>query len=435
LSSLVGGVNSSVRAAPQPVPAFIDHGEGAYLIDADGDRYLDYTMGYGPLLLGHDLPDVVRSAIDEAVTDGPMYGAPTELELDLAEFVIEHVASVETLRFVNSGTEATAAAARLARGYTGREKVVIMQGGYHGGHESFLVEGDATQPRPSSAGVPQAFADHTIPIPFNDERVAREVFERHGEEIAAVLTEPLLENQGIVTPVAGYHDTLRDLCDEHGALLIFDEVITGFRVGGLGCAQGKYDIAPDLTTFAKIVGGGFPVGAIGGRAEVMQGLTPTGEVFESGTFNGHPVTMAAGLATLRYVEEENVYEHVNALGEQLRAGLQDLVAEHAPAYTVAGTDSMFKLLFTHDEPDRFADHCTAGCEQRPDCPRYDACPKTGADVAAGATERWRRVFWPAMVDRGVFLTPNQFESQFVSYAHTDADVERTLDTYQEVLST
>ncbi|WP_248910290.1 glutamate-1-semialdehyde 2,1-aminomutase [Halocatena marina] len=434
LTSLVGGVNSPVRADPQPTPAFVDHGEGGHIVDADGTKYLDYIMGYGPLLLGHDLPEPVREAIEEAVTAGPMYGAPTELEIELAEFIASHVESVETLRFVNSGTEATSAAVRLARGHTGREKIVVMQGGYHGGHESFLVEGTPERPRPSSAGVPQAFAEQTLPVPFNDEQAVRSVFKRHGDDIAAVLTEPLLGNHGIVTPVEGYHETLRDLCDESDALLIFDEVITGFRVGGLECAQGKYGITPDLTTFAKIVGGGFPVGAIGGRAEIMQGFTPTGEVFESGTFNGHPVTMAAGLETLRYAEENDVYGHVNELGEQLRGGLEDIVEDHAPAYTVAGTDSMFKLLFTRDAPPEMTDHCQSGCEQRSDCPRFETCPKTGADVAAGATDRWKRVFWPAMAEHGVLLTPNQFESQFLSYAHTEADVERTLEAYQDILT-
>lgn len=428
MSSLVGGVNSPVRAAPQPVPEFIDHGDSAHLIDADGNRYLDYMMGYGPLLLGHNLPDSVRATIDKAVTDGPMYGAPTDLEVDLAEFIINHVSSVETLRFVNSGTEATAAAVRLARGYTGRDKIVIMQGGYHGGHGSVLVEGDAEQSQPSSAGVPQAFADYTIPVPFNDERAVEAVFDRHGDEIAAVLTEPLLGNTGIVLPANGYHDTLRNLCDEYGSLLILDEVITGFRVGGLHCAQGKFGIMPDLTTFAKIIGGGFPVGAIGGRTEVMQRFTPTGDVFESGTFNGHPVTMAAGLGTLRYAKNNDVYDYVNALGEQLRTGLRDIIEDHGLSYTVAGTDSMFKLLFTRNASAQVDTSSTSDCSQ------FEACPKNGRDVAAGATDRWKRLFWPEMHDNGILLTPNQFESQFISNAHTEDDIEQTLDAYQDALS-
>ncbi|ELY93696.1 glutamate-1-semialdehyde 2,1-aminomutase [Natrialba taiwanensis] len=434
LELLVGGVNSSVRADPQPTPVFVDHGEGADIVDADGNQYCDYIMGYGPLLLGHDLPDSVRESISEAVADGPMYGIPTDVEVKLAEFVIDHVDSVERLRFVNSGTEATAAAIRLARGYTGRDKIIIMQGGYHGGHESVLVEGSLDKRGPSSLGVPETFAEETIPVPFNDGEALKEVFERYGQDIAAVVTEPLLGNCGIVLPIEGYHETIRELCDEYGSLFILDEVITGFRIGGLQCAQGKYDIEPDLTTFAKIIGGGFPVGAIGGRAELMQEFTPTGDVFESGTFNGHPVTMAAGLETLQFAKEHDVYSHVDNLGDQLRSGLVDIVEDYAPEYTVVGTDSMFKLLFTREAPETFDGHCRAGCVQDPDCPRFDLCPKTGADVEAGETDRWKRTFWPAMAERGVLLTPNQLESQFVSYAHTEADIERTLDSYQDVLS-
>ncbi|PSQ15212.1 aspartate aminotransferase family protein [Halobacteriales archaeon QS_8_69_26] len=432
LSVLPGGVNSPVRAV-RPYPFFVERGEGAHVVDADGNRYVDYVMGYGPLLLGHDLPDPVWSAVQSHASAGPMYGAPTEVEVELAEFVARHVPSVEMVRFVNSGTEATVSAVRLARGYTGRDKVVVMQGGYHGAQESTLVEGDADHPQPSSKGIPATFAEHTLPVPFNDEQAAREVFEEHGEDIAGVLVEPYLGNKGIVAPVEGYHETLRTLCDDHGSLLVFDEVITGFRVGGLSCAQGKLGVTPDVTTFGKIIGGGFPVGAIGGRAEVMESFTPTGDVFQAGTFSGHPVTMAAGLETLRYAAENDVYDHVNELGEELREGLTDVVADQAPGYTVAGTDSVFKVIFTRDGSRSLDDQCSAGCQQRPDCPRYDHCPKNGADVAAGETDRWERLFWPAMKDEGVFLTANQFESQFLSYAHTEADVEETLEAYKRVL--
>ncbi len=435
LSVLVGGVNSPVRAAPRPYPFFVERGDGAHVIDADGNRYVDYVMGYGPLLLGHDLPERVQAAIQSHAAEGPMYGAPTEVEVELAEFVTRHVPSVDSVRFVNSGTEATVAAVRLARGYTGRDKIVVMQGGYHGAQESTLVEGDATDPTPSSPGVPDAFAEHTLPVPFNDREAVRRVFEEHGDEIAAVLTEPILGNRGIVAPVDGYHEHLRELCDEHGALLMFDEVITGFRVGGLGCAQGKLGVEPDVTTFGKIVGGGFPVGAIGGRADVLREFTPVGEVFESGTFNGHPVTMAAGLETLRYAAENDVYDHVNELGERLRAGLTDLLADHAPEYTVVGEDSMFKTVFTRDAPSSLADQCAAGCQQRPACPRYDHCPKRGQDVVEAETDRWKRLLWPAMREEGVFLTANQFESQFVSAAHTHEDIETTLEAYKRVLPT
>jgi glutamate-1-semialdehyde 2,1-aminomutase len=411
LDVLVGGVNSSVRAAPQPYPTFVEKGDAGHVVDADGNRYVDWVMGLGPLLLGHNLPEPVQAAVQQRASEGPMYGMPTELEVEHAEFLARHVPSVEMVRFVNSGTEATTSAVRLARGVTGRDKIVVMQGGYHGAQESTLVEGDAEHPGPSSAGIPQSFAEHTIPVPFNDAEAAKEAFERHGDDIACVLVEPLLANKGIVEPVEGYHETLRDLTDEHDSLLVWDEVITGFRVGGLGCAQSKYGITPDLTTFGKIVGGGFPVGAIGGRTDLMEEFTPVGDVFQAGTFSGHPVTMAAGLETLEFAAESDVYGHVNDLGSQLREGLEDVVAERAPEYSVVGTDSLFKVAFTRDG--------------RP--------PETGADVAAGAVERWNRVFRPQMLDAGVMLSQNQYESQFVSYAHTEEDVERTLDAYRSVL--
>ncbi|WP_430503458.1 glutamate-1-semialdehyde 2,1-aminomutase [Haloparvum sp. PAK95] len=408
LSVTPGGVNSSVRAT-MPHPFFIERGDGGHVIDADGNRYVDWAMGYGPLLYGHDVPEPVEAAIQSTVSEGPMYGAPTEIEVEHAEFVARHVPSVEQIRFVNSGTEATVSAVRLARGYTGRDKIVVMQGGYHGAQESTLVEGAAGDASPSTAGIPEEFAQHTLPIPFNDPEAAHEVFEEHGDDIAGVLVEPILANKGIVEPVDGYHETLRDLCDDHGSLLVFDEVITGFRVGGLQCAQGKFGVTPDVTTFGKIVGGGFPVGAIGGKAEIIEQFTPSGNVFQSGTFSGHPVTMAAGHEYLKYAAKHDVYEHVNDLGQRLRDGIRDICEDQAPEYTVVGTDSLFKTVFTRD----------------------GERPKNGADVARADTERWERVFWQEMKDRGIFLTANQFESQFVSYAHTEEDVEETLDAYAE----
>ncbi|MFA9518508.1 glutamate-1-semialdehyde 2,1-aminomutase [Halopenitus sp. H-Gu1] len=434
LSVLPGGVNSSVRATI-PYPVFIERGEGGHVIDADGNRYVDWVMGYGPLLYGHDVPEPVTAAIQSTAADGPMYGAPTEIEVEHAEFLTRHVPSVEQVRFVNSGTEATVSAVRLARGYTGRDKVVIMQGGYHGAQESTLVEGNAENPTPSTAGIPEEFAKHTLPIPFNDPEAAREVFAEHGEDIAAVLVEPILANMGVVMPIDGYHETLRELCDDHGSLLVFDEVITGFRVGGLSCAQGKFGVTPDLTTFGKIVGGGFPVGAIGGRAEILESFTPAGGVFQAGTFSGHPVTMAAGKAYLEYAAKHDVYDHVNDLGRRLRKGITDICADQAPSYTVVGTDSIFKTIFTREGPasEDIEECCGAGCRQEPACPRYEYCPKTGADVARAETDRWERIFRQEMKERGMLLTGNQFESQFVSYAHTDEDVEETLEAYKHAL--
>ncbi len=432
LSVLPGGVNSSVRAT-QPYPFFIERGDGGHIIDADGNKYIDFVMGYGPLLLGHSLPEPVQSSVQQHASQGPMYGAPTEVEVELAEFVARHVPSVEMTRFVNSGTEATVSAVRLARAYTGRDKIVIMQSGYHGAQESTLVEGSGTNTHPSSPGIPDSFAEHTLTVPFNDYEAIHEVFEHHGDEIAAVMTEPILGNYGIVHPIDGYHETLRDLTDEHGSLLIFDEVITGFRVGGLQCAQGKLGVTPDITTFGKIVGGGFPVGAIGGRAEIIEHFTPAGDVFQSGTFSGHPVTMAAGLETLRYAAENDVYEHVNELGEKLRSGLTDILADQAPEYTVVGTDSMFKTVFTREGPTNLENQCSAGCTQQESCSRYDHCPKNGMDVKQTETDRWERLFWQGMKEEGIFLTANQFESQFICNEHTEPDIETALEAYKAVL--
>jgi glutamate-1-semialdehyde 2,1-aminomutase len=432
LGVLAGGVNSSVRAS-RPYPVFIDHGAGGHVVDVDGNRYLDFLMGYGPLLLGHDLPPSVREAVDAAVAVGPMYGVPTAVEVELAEFVAAHVPSVEMLRFVNSGTEATVSAVRLARAVTGRDLVVIMQGGYHGAQESTLVEGDATAVEPSSPGIPAAFSASTVPVPFNDTTAVDAVFEAHGDRIAAVMTEPILANNGIIDPDSGYLEHLRAVTDRHGALLIFDEVITGFRVGGLGCAQGLFGVTPDLTTFGKIIGGGFPVGAVGGPAALIEHFTPSGDVFQSGTFSGHPVTMAAGLATLEYAADHDVYDHLSALGERLRAGLIDICADVAPSYTVVGRGSMFKILFSRAPTAAQTAGCSHGCRRSESCARREHCPSRAADVRAGATDRWERVFRPAMRDAGILLPPNQFESQFLCAAHTEADVDTALDAYQDLL--
>ncbi|SEH13331.1 glutamate-1-semialdehyde 2,1-aminomutase [Natronorubrum sediminis] len=411
LSVMPGGVNSAVRAAIEPYPFFVQKGDGGHVIDADGNRYIDWVMGLGPLMLGHDLPQPVQSRIQQKASEGPMYGTPTEIEVDLAEFVVRHVPSVEKIRFVNSGTEATVSAVRLARGATGRNKVVINQGGYHGAQESTLVEGDAESVAPSSAGIPQSFAEHTIPVPFNDETAVREAFEEHGDDIAAVMTEPILGNYGVVHPEDGYHEFLREITEEHDSLLIFDEVITGFRVGGLGCAQSEFDVTPDLTTFGKLIGGGFPVGAIGGRADLIEQFAPSGPVFQAGTFSGHPVTMAAGLETLQFAAENDVYDHIDELGDRLRDGLSDIVDDQAPEYTVAGTAGMFKVIFTRD----------------------GEAPRNAADVKNAETDRWRRIFWGQMKEQGVFLSQNQFECQFVSYGHTDEDVDETLEAYKHAL--
>lgn len=433
LSALVGGVNSPVRAGIRPYPFFVSRGDGAHVIDADGNRYLDFVMGYGPLLYGHDLPDPVVAAIQSRLADGVMYGAPTEVEVELAEFIARHVPSVEMVRLVNSGTEATTSAIRLARGHTGRDDVAVMAGGYHGAQPTTLVDGMGDEASPASPGIPAAFAQHSIPMRFNDIEGAKQLFEANGDELAAVITEPILGNHGVVMPEPGFHETLRDLTEDHGTLLIWDEVITGFRVGGLQGAQGLFDIEPDLTTYGKVIGGGFPVGAVAGPARLLEGFTPTGDVFQAGTFSGHPVTATAGLESLRFAAEHDVYEHIDALGERMRSGLVEVVEEVAPTYTVAGTASLFKVLFTRSGPTADQDHCRDGCRQEPACRRFDYCPSDGADVDEGETDRWERLFWPAMKERGIFLTPNQFEAQFISYAHTEEDIDQALDAYREAL--
>lgn len=433
LSALVGGVNSPVRAGIRPYPFFVKRGDGAHIIDADGNRYLDFVMGYGPLLYGHDLPEPVIAAIQSRLADGPMYGAPTEVEVELAEFISRHVPSVDLVRFVNSGTEATTAAVRLARAETGRDDVVVMAGGYHGAQPTTLVEGQSDEAVPSSPGIPESFARHSIPMRFNGTEGFKELFEERGDDLAAVITEPILGNHGVVMPEPNFHETLRDLTEDYGTLLIWDEVITGFRVGGLQGAQGRFDIEPDITTYGKVIGGGFPVGAIAGPATLLEGFTPTGDVFNAGTFSGHPVTMTAGLESLRYAAKNDVYDHIDALGRQMREGLVEIVEDVAPTYTVAGTASLFKMLFTRAGPPADSERCDAGCTLDPECSRFEHCPRHGGDVDDGETDRWERLFWPAMKERGIFLTPNQFEAQFISYAHTEQDIDRALEAYRAVL--
>ena len=331
LSVLAGGVNSSVRAT-KPYPFFIERGDGAHVVDADGNKYLDYVMGYGPLLYGHDLPEPVAAAIQSHAADGPMYGAPTEVEVELAEFVARHVPSVEMLRFVNSGTEATVSAVRLARGHTGRDKIVVMQGGYHGAQESTLVEGDAHNPQPSTAGIPEEFAQHTLPIPFNDPEAAEAVFEEHGDDIAAVLTEPILGNMGIVMPVDGFHDTLRELCDDHGSLLIFDEVITGFGRLGSSFAAEHFGVTPDIITLAKgLTNGTVPMGAVLTRKGIYDTVTGaaeaaggTIELFHGYTYSGHPLACAAALASLEVYKEEGLFGNAAMLARHWEDALHAL---------------------------------------------------------------------------------------------------------------
>ena len=401
---LPGGVNSPVRAfrAVDGTPFFVARAAGARLTDVDGRTYLDYVCSWGPLILGHAHPAVL-DAVRAAAAAGWSYGAPCEAEVELAEQVRGRMPAVEMARFVNSGTEATMAAVRLARAATGRDLIVKFEGGYHGHADGFLVKagsGVATLGLPDSPGVPAALASLTLTAPFNNLEALGELFATHGSRIAAVIVEPYLGNVGFVPPNSEFHSALRILCDLHGALLIFDEVMTGFRVGP-GGAQERLDIRPDLTTLGKVVGGGFPVGAYGGRADLMRQIAPEGPVYQAGTLSGNPVAMAAGLATLRETERPGFYEALERRTARLVAGIGDAARRHGVTVTTGHAGSMWGMYFAPGPVRNFAE-------------------AKAADTALFA--RWHR----AALARGVFLAPSAFEAGFVSSAHTDADIDSTI---------
>jgi glutamate-1-semialdehyde 2,1-aminomutase len=399
-----GGVNSPVRAfrAVGGTPFFVAHAAGARLTDVDGRSYLDYVCSWGPLILGHGHP-LVLAAIEAAAARGWSYGAPCEDEVRLAELVAQRMPSIEMVRFVNSGTEATMAAVRLARAATGREFVLKFEGCYHGHGDSFLVKagsGVATLGLPDSPGVPSALAGLTLTVPFNDAGAVEEAFKRRGDGIAAVIVEPFVGNVGFIAPEPAFLPALRVLCDRHGALLVFDEVMTGFRVGP-GGAQERLGIRPDLTTLGKIVGGGLPVGAYGGRADLMCRIAPEGPVYQAGTLSGNPLAMAAGIATLRETARPGFYDTLERRTARLTAGIGDAARRHGVPVTVGHAGSMWGVYFAAPPVRHYAD-------------------ARRTDTALFA--RWHR----AALDRGVFLPPSAFEAAFVSMAHTDADIEFTI---------
>ena len=401
---LPGGVNSPVRAfrAVDGTPFFVARAAGARLTDVDGRTYLDYVCSWGPLILGHAHPAVL-DAVRAAAAAGWSYGTPCEAEVELAEQVRRRMPAVAMVRFVNSGTEATMAAVRVARAATRRELVLKFEGCYHGHADSFLVKagsGVATLGLPDSPGVPAALAGLTLTLPFNDTLAVGELFRRRGDTLAAVIVEPYVGNCGFIAPEPEFHTALRALCDRHGALLIFDEVMTGFRVGP-GGAQERLDIRPDLTTLGKIVGGGFPVGAYGGRAELMRLVAPEGPVYQAGTLAGNPVAMAAGLATLRETERPGFYEALERRTARLVAGIGDAARRHGITVTAGYAGSMWGMYFAPGPVKNFAQ-------------------AQAADTALFA--RWHR----AALARGVFLAPSAFEAGFVSSAHTDADIDSTI---------
>jgi len=405
-----GGVNSPVRAfkGVGGDPVFIERAEGAYLYDVDGRRYIDYVGSWGPMIAGHAHPDIV-AAVQDAATRGLSYGAPTELEIAMAERVCQLVPSIESVRMVNSGTEATMSAIRLARGYTGRDKIVKFEGCYHGHGDSLLVKagsGALTLGVPSSPGIPASLAEHTLTLEYNNLDSVNWTFARMGEEIACVIVEPVAGNMNCIPPEPGFLEGLRKACDEYGALLIFDEVMTGFRVG-LGGAQGLYGVTPDLTTLGKVIGGGMPVGAFGGRKEIMDHLAPVGPVYQAGTLSGNPIAMTAGLKTLEIVSAPGFYEDLTARTGRLLAGLRERAAAAGVPFTTNQVGAMFGLFFTDVEP----------------VTRY-------AQATACNLDHFKR-FFHAMLERGVYLAPSAFEAGFVSSAHGDADLEATLQAAEE----
>lgn len=408
-----GGVNSPVRAfsAIGSCPRFIAKADGAYLTDADGNRYIDYVCSWGPMILGHNRREI-REAVTEAAARGLSYGAATEIEVEMARMVCGMVPGVEMVRMVNSGTEATMSAIRLARGFTGRDKIIKFEGCYHGHADCLLVKagsGALTLGQPNSPGVPADFAKHTLTCTYNDLASVRAAFEQYPQEIACIIVEPVAGNMNCVPPLPEFLPGLRALCDEFGALLIIDEVMTGFRVALAG-AQDYYGVVPDLTCLGKIIGGGMPVGAFGGRRDVMDALAPTGPVYQAGTLSGNPIAMAAGFACLNEVAQPGVHETLDELTTRLAEGLLEAAEEAGIPLVVNHVGGMFGIFFTDAE--------SVTCYQ---------------DVMACDVERFKR-FFHMMLDEGVYLAPSAFEAGFMSVAHSMEDINNTIDAARRVFA-
>lgn len=413
LKSIPGGVNSPARAfgAVGGEPLFIQRGDGAYLWDLDGNKLIDFVGSWGPHILGHRHPAVL-AAIEDALTRGTSFGAPTESESELAELVIAAVPSMQKVRMVSSGTEATMSAIRVARGFTGRDKIIKFAGCYHGHVDALLVKagsGALTLGVPSSPGVPAGCTADTIALEFNDQSALAQTFASHGDKIAAVILEPVVGNMGVVLPQPGFLETCRELCTKHGAVLIFDEVMTGFRLS-FGGAQELFQITPDMTTLGKIIGGGMPVGAYGGRADIMSKVSPAGPVYQAGTLSGNPLAMACGIATLKTLRDANPYPSLAVKAERLARGLSDAASAAGIAHTLPQIGSMFTLFFN---PEPVENNTVAG--------RSD-------------TKRFARYFW-GMIEQGIYLPCSQFEANFVSVAHSEADIDATISAAREVLRT
>jgi glutamate-1-semialdehyde 2,1-aminomutase len=408
--TIPGGVNSPVRAfrSVGGTPRFFTRGDGAFVWDADGKRYLDYVGSWGPLILGHAEPDVVR-AVQEAAAKGLSFGAPTEAEIELAELLVKLVPSMDMVRLVSSGTEATMSAIRLARGFTGRDKIVKFEGCYHGHADSLLVKagsGALTFGNPSSDGVPADLARDTLVLDYNAPHELARIFHEHGRDIACIIVEPVAGNMNLIAPSREFLDAMRKLCDQYGSVLIFDEVMTGFRVG-LGSAQGLYGISPDLSTFGKVVGGGMPLGAFGGRRDIMEKIAPLGPVYQAGTLSGNPLSVAAGLATLQKVQVPGFYEALAAKTAALTKGLQAAAQRQGIKFCAQSVGGMFGLYFAAEPP------------------------FTYAEVMASDKAAFNR-FFHAMLEKGVYLAPSAFEAGFVSAAHSDADIAATIAAAEAV---
>ncbi len=407
-----GGVNSPVRAFRNVDgdPFFVQAAKGAYITDADGRQLIDYIGTWGPAILGH-APEVVLNAVHAAVDNGLGYGIPTPSEVDMAEMITRLVPSVEKVRMVNSGTEATMSAIRLARGYTGRRKIIKFIGCYHGHVDSLLVaagSGALTFGEPDSAGVPREMTQLTITIPFNDRAAVEKAFEAHGADIAAIIVEPFPANAGLYFPQNDFLHFLREITLRYDSLLIFDEVMTGFRVAPGGVQQ-IASITPDLTCMGKIIGGGLPVGAFGGRADIMDKLSPIGPVYQAGTLSGNPVAMAAGLAQLRELQNSNAYDRLEQLGKRLETGIREALSKYGKNYTFHRAGSMFCLFFTEEEV-------------------YDLNSAQKADK-----EIFKRFFWN-MLEQGIYFAPSPYETGFISTAHTEEDIDRTVEAVRFSLS-
>ncbi len=405
-----GGVNSPVRAfrSVGGTPCFFERALGARIWDADGREYIDYVGSWGPMILGHSHPDVLKAVCD-AAAKGLSFGAPTGREVELADLLTELVPSMDMVRLTSSGTEATMSAIRLARGYTGRSKIIKFEGCYHGHGDSLLVKagsGALTFGQPSSAGVPPELAALTLVLDYNDAAQLAETFARIGDEIAAVIVEPVVGNMNLIVPTEAFLQTMRDVCTQHGAVLIFDEVMTGFRVA-LGGAQALYGITPDLSTFGKIIGGGMPMGAFGGRRDIMEMLAPLGPVYQAGTLSGNPVAVAAGLATLNLIRAEGFHARLDAATAKLMYGLTEAAARHGVVFSAQSVGGMFGLYFRA------------------------SVPNTYAEVMECDKDAFNR-FFHAMLDAGIYLAPSAFEAGFVSAAHGEAEILATLAAADQV---